>query len=356
MPIKGLSEQIRFTRGGHIRLGTKNEARGYPEKSDHFIADFESPDVEKLFYQIYGDKPTEITIAFAAETQEEIFPQWYKCYGASTGLKCRGDGEVAHRADDKGNLHEVECPGPAECDFAAKNGSRGKPGCKQMASLQFFIKGLPGIQVFQINTTSFNSIKNINTGIHLLQSIRGGRRISGVWVDLLLVPQTAQAAGKSVQIYVMKLDIKASLDNLASIECAFETPRLLPEPDESRDELLVPTVEATPAQRTAWDELKEYCEAHGLDAKAEARKVVAKHRPENASPDWSYKSIMDSQVRRHILMIRFDIECAVRGVDSSQVITEMMAAHDCVDPDALPSVVIGEWISNPRVDAEAVEV
>lgn len=303
MPIKGLSDRRRFTRGGHIRLGrkTKNQ-RGteYPEKSDHFIPDFESEEATALFHQLYGEKPNRITVAFAGETQEEIFPQYYKAYGASAGLKCKGDGEYAQRADDKGNLHEVDCPGPEHCDFARAN------GCKQMASLQFFIKGLPGIQVFQINTTSFNSILNINTGIDLLQSIRGNKRISGVWVDLLLVPQTAQANGRKVEIYVLKLDINASLDNLAALECAFEPPKSLPAPDDSRDEYLTPTQTPQPAPSGDSDtdaliaEFLEICEKTGSDPKTTANRILAGY-PGNPK---KLQSLMVSQLRHEVAALR----------------------------------------------------
>ena len=215
MPIQGLTNaEPRFTRAGHIRLGIKKQsARGslYPEKSDHFIADFESEETTRLFYKTYGEKPTKISIAFAHETPDSIFPQWYKCYGAASGLKCKGDGNTAQRADEKGDLHEVDCPGPSECDFGKAN------GCKQMASLQFFIRGLPGFQIFQVNTTSWNSIRNLNSGLEMPRVVRGNQPIRGVWVDLYLVPQQAQANGKSVQIYVMKLDIPTNLDNLKAL-------------------------------------------------------------------------------------------------------------------------------------------
>ena len=240
MPIHGVTDAApRFTRAGHIRLGIKKQsARGgeYPEKSDHFIADFESAESTKLFHEIYGAQPKMITVAFAHQTPDEIFPQWYKCYGSSSGLKCKGDGCTAWRSTPEGDMSEVDCPTPSECDYGKAN------GCKQMASLQFFIRGLPGFQIYQCNTTSWNSIRNINSGLQMLQVVRGDKPIRGVWVDLYLVPQEAQHDGKRVNIYVLKLDIRANLDNLKALECAldYET-AALPAPDEKRDEYLTPT-------------------------------------------------------------------------------------------------------------------
>lgn len=290
MPIKGLSDRRRLTRGGHIRLGIKKtSAKGaeYPEKSDHFIADFENDAVQRRFYELYGAEPKRITIAFGNDDPEFIFPQYYKAYGKSSGLKCKGDGETASRITDKGELVEVDCPGPEHCDFARAN------GCKQMASLQFFIKGLPGIQIFQINTTSFNSIVNLNTGIELLQRVRGAKSICGVWVDLLLVPQDAQANGKRVLIYVMKLDIKASLDNLAVLECAFDPIAALPAPDESRDEYLTPTAipQAEEVDRSALDaRFARNCADLQLVPRDEAKKLQA------AAGVKSWKAVPDAML------------------------------------------------------------
>lgn len=237
MPIKGLTEIVRMTRGGYLRLGKKNEQRGYPEKSDHFIADFEGDeDTEALFYRLYGDKPKRISIAFPSNDPDVFFPQWFKAYGKGTGLKCRGDGETAMRAMGNGVMQEFPCVGPELCEFAKAN------SCKRQGSIQFFIKGLPGIQVRQINTTSWNSIVNLNSGIAFLSMLRGGK-IAGVWVDLLLTPQQAQANGKAVNIFVLKLDIPVQLSNAPQLECGFTIPQLahLPEVSDERDEYLYPS-------------------------------------------------------------------------------------------------------------------
>jgi len=243
MPIKGLSDIRRITRGGHIRLGERVERTRdgktvtYPQKSDHFIADFDDPEMESLFYKIYGDKPTVIRVAFPSDNADNFFQQWYKCYGSTSGLKCKGDGEIAQRIVDN-EMVELPCPSPDECDFAQAN------GCKRIASLQCFIKGLPGLNVFQVNTSSFNSIVNLNSGIDMLRWARGGRTISGVWVDLILKEQQAQATVKgkqqAVTIYVMELKIPVSLDNVNQLVSCVEAPAMLPPPDDKRDEYLQP--------------------------------------------------------------------------------------------------------------------
>lgn len=212
MPIKGFTDRARLSRGGHLRLGTKKEnAQGktYPTKSDFFIADFDDPKHSELFHKLYGEQPREVEICFHSNDPEVIFPQWYVCYGSSSGLKCKGDGEVAMRLNSPGNLEEVECLTPEHCEFAKQNGSGGKSGCKQQGMLQFFIKGLPTMKVFQINTTSWNSMMNVNSAIKMLQWLRRGQSIAGVWVRLKLVPRetTSKDKGGKVTIYVLEIDL-----------------------------------------------------------------------------------------------------------------------------------------------------
>jgi len=325
MPIRGCTDAPpRFTRAGHIRLGVKTQnARGsvYPEKSDHFIADFESPESAAIFHQIYGPQPKKITVAFAHETAEEIFPQWYMCYGASAGLKCKGDGETAWRADDKGDIREVECPGPAECDFGKAN------RCNQQARLSFFIRGLPGFQIFQCNTTSWNSIRNINSGLEMLRVVRGDRPVRGVWVDLYLVPQTAQHAGKQVNIYVLKLDIPTNLDNLKALECALEPrPLELPAPDESRDEYLTPTlpqaevVAPTGPSAEAKERFRAACGAAGKDPATEWVLVA----PFYGLPDWNH--VTDADLDSYCLTLQ--------PVDTAAMLREACAAAGVVVTEA----------------------
>jgi hypothetical protein len=246
MPIKSISDIRRIRRGGHIRIGEMVETQSkrdpsrtvqYPRAIDHFRPDFENEEHEALFHRLYGDEPKRIKVAFGHDDPEKIFPQWYKLYGRS-GLKCRGDGEVAGRWDE-GNLVEVECLTPDDCPFAMEHGQNGKPGCKRMASLQFFIHGIPELCVFQLNTTSYNSIVNVNTGLELLARLTSGH-IAGIWVDLVLQPQEVQAEGKAKTVHVLDIVIPVGLHNIKALECAFNTPLSLPEPSEAHDPYLNP--------------------------------------------------------------------------------------------------------------------
>jgi hypothetical protein len=243
MPIKGLSDIRRIRRGGYIRIGEMVESQRkagvtYPRAIDHFKPEFVDKQHEDRFHQLYGEQPKRIRVAFGHDDPEKVFPQWFKLYGKSTGLKCKGDNETAGRWQD-GEIREVECIGPEECPYSLENGQNGKPGCKRMASLQFFIHGIPELAVFQINTTSYHSIVNINTQLSLLSQLTGGR-IAGVWVDLVLQPQQVQAEGKAKTVYVLDIAIPVGLHNVRELEYAFNAPLALPEPSDKHDPYLTP--------------------------------------------------------------------------------------------------------------------
>lgn len=292
MPIKGVSEVRRITRGGHIRLGEMKETangKQYPSKVDYFIADFDDPENARIFHELYGEKPKKIEIAFAYETIDENFPQWYKFYGKSAGLRCKGDGEKAIRVMENGEYGDVECPEPDYCNYCMMNG---KPQCTRNASLQFFIKGIPGLCVYQINTTSFNSIVNINSNIDLLRNWRNGAPISGLWLELELAPQFAHAQGKKVTIYTLRLNIKNALHEILAQRQDWRPPASLPAPLDVYDPLLA--MEPDPFVSTAPVDDEEY---------AEAAPVSPVHNDD--APDWAD----DEDIREHIEAIPA-VKCA----------------------------------------------
>ena len=242
MPIKGLSDIRRFSRGGKIRLGEKRKnANGaeYPAKLDYFLFDPEDPAMLPVFKERYGEKPRRIKIAFASEDTAVVFPQHYKLYGTS-GLACKGDGERATRLADGGKMVELDCPGPANCQFALSKGKHGKPGCKQVASLQFFIPEMPVMQVWQIDTSGFHSIVNINSQLDILRQIRG--RISFIPVDLIIKPVQAQVDGKKVVVYALDLVVGVGLSQIAALQplVGHDDTLALPPPDESTPDALFP--------------------------------------------------------------------------------------------------------------------
>ena len=257
--IKGLTHTVeRMTRAGKIRLGEKRISKNgkeYPAKLDYFLFDPDPEDAEKvaLAKQLYGEKPRKLNIVFASDDVEEVFPQYYKLY-SSSGLLCKGTGETAMRVTDEGMV-ECPCPGPAECEFSLARGVHGKPGCKRLASLQFMLPDWPALEVWQIDTTGFYSIVNVNSTLAMLRRVRG--TILGMPLELHLVPQetTNPEDHKKVTIFALKLVIPCSLLEARTLTpllgfdgTTIETPPLLE--DKAPDDLY-PRSQIAPAREAA---------------------------------------------------------------------------------------------------------
>ena len=135
------------------------ELEFHPQDVPHFVCPSE---VEAIF----GKDPTELDIAFPLSGLDEnglpdiggIFPQAYKYYGSSRGLKCVGDGETAMKANEEGVFEEVECP----CDKFGQ-----KDGCSKRASLFFFIPKISMGGIYVIDSGSWNTMVDVQSGVYL---------------------------------------------------------------------------------------------------------------------------------------------------------------------------------------------
>jgi len=199
MSIIGLSEKLRLPRRGKIRLGEKKvSAKGkeYPSALDYFA-------VPEEVQKIYGDKPRKLDIMIPMEKREQFFPQAYKRYGSSTGLVCRGDGEVATEITEDG-MKEIECQGK-DCPHYQKG------ECKQIGNLQVILPKVKGLGVYQIDTSSYNSIVNINSGVEMIRGMLG--RIS--WIPLILEVQMQEAHpqinGKRIKTIIPVMSITSDV-------------------------------------------------------------------------------------------------------------------------------------------------
>jgi hypothetical protein len=227
MAIKGVSDIRRLPRLGKIRLGEKAlSAKGteYPKAVDYFVC---PPEVQA----VYGEKPRVLDIMFPVNDQNIFFPQFYKRYGQSTGLVCKGDGETAVMQVD-GEMQEIECV-PDECEWYAKK------HCRRLANLQFMLPKVPGLGVYQIDTTSFYSIININSALDMIRAV--ANRIHMLPLQLVLKPQEVAPDGKKKTVYVLDLVAPVTLSKL--LEDTRKTPQqlLMPALDENeRPEDLYP--------------------------------------------------------------------------------------------------------------------
>ncbi len=221
MPIVEISDIRHYPRLGRVRLGIKKEGqRGpYPAATDYFVCPEE---VEA----VHGPHPTELPVMFPADDLELVAPQWYKCYSYSQGLVCKGNGKTCRRKVDTGTG-----------DFAGKDTEKWEMGdsicdphqcpkleakqCRKMMSLLFILPEVPGLGVYQLDTSSFFSFVNINSQLaagdpvrnvpegFLRQFTRG--RISFMPLILSIGPQVVTPPGegrKTVHVLSVRADVK----------------------------------------------------------------------------------------------------------------------------------------------------
>jgi len=226
MPIKGLSEQKRLPRLGKIRLGIKKISprtkREYPSATDYFVC---PPEVQA----IYGEQPKRLDVIIPLEDEEVWASQYYRQYSRSRGLVCKGDGETCRRMVDTetgdvagrdtkevtwsegGTCEGMNCP-----DYKSK-------ACQEVMNLQFLLPKVPGLGVWQIDTGSINSIRNINNCATMIRAMCG--RVS--WIPLLLTLEPTEVVnpddGKKKTVYCMSLRYERSAESLLTDS---EKPRL----------------------------------------------------------------------------------------------------------------------------------
>lgn len=225
--IPGITDRRRLPRLGKVRLGEMAEGkRGpYPSATDHFIFDEQVPELLKHF----GDNCTEIPIIFPSDDEDVFFPTARASYKRS-GLFCKcDDGETAKRIwvpptkDSKGDTHgaefvkqtgldledgemfELPCQGEHCPYMQAKQ-------CKNLGRLLFMVPDVPRLGVYEIATTSYNSITNVLAIVRWVRDMVG--TVAGVPFFLLLKPQQVQPDGKAKTVYVLNLEFRGSLVDL----------------------------------------------------------------------------------------------------------------------------------------------
>jgi hypothetical protein len=263
MAIKNLSEIRRLPRLGKIRLGikkTKTTDKGiveYPTEVDYFILDPQTPselENKKLieeFHKLYSEQPKAINIMFPLSNPETIFPQFYKRYGKTTLLQCKGDGVEAIcaseefterlkviRKSDLG-LPVVECLG-RECPYYKEK------KCTESATLQVLLPELQGAGVWQITTGSFNSIVNINSCLEYIKALAGRFHMIPLQLERREQETThkdnegKQHKGKH---HILHIDMKIKLADLQRYAQIDSTKILLelPAPEEDKEDILLAT-------------------------------------------------------------------------------------------------------------------
>jgi hypothetical protein len=245
MPIKNLTERRRIPRLGKIHLGEKVKGgtkAEYPRATPYLVV---PPEVA----QVHGEKPTSLPIMFPLNDPGVIASQWYRCYTQTRGLICKGDGESATALVDvrtgeiataeatQTELREITCD-PSECVKAQKK------HCRPVMCLQFMLPQVPGFGIWQIDTSSINSILNINTSLDVIAKVFG--HIDLLPLLLLLQPQEVQADDKKKTVHVLNLSIPGTLAEMMrqpehkELTSPTPAPISLPPPDDERPDDLFP--------------------------------------------------------------------------------------------------------------------
>lgn len=218
MPIKGVSEIRRMPRLGKVRLGIKKISpktnNPYPVATDFFVV----PDEIKDYL---GDKPTKVPIMFPTEKPEEFAQQWLRCYSFSQGMICKGDGvtsvrkvdvatgDIASHTTEEWIFQQGSCD-PDTCPQYLGDPESGiKPQCRRVMNLLFLLPDVPGFGVWQLDTSSFYSIINVNSCLDLIKRLCG--RISFIPLTLSLEPLEVTPLGikkKTVHILYLRSDVK----------------------------------------------------------------------------------------------------------------------------------------------------
>jgi len=197
-----------------------------PKEVDYFV-------LPKELQEVFGDQAKELPIMFPVENIEVFFQQWYKCYGFNV-LRCKGDGANAMTWDEeKGGMKSITCP----CE-KLDTGT-----CRRVAILQFLLPDVKGAGVWQISTTSRNSIIDINSSVDYIRGLCGRVRMIPLVLkrEEIKTQRLEKGVPKSGRHYTLKIDVaNVSLRELQAAGRIRPEEMMLPMPDEEREDLLYP--------------------------------------------------------------------------------------------------------------------
>ncbi len=232
MPIKGLTESRRLPRLGKIHLGIKKVSqktgKEYPSATDYFVV---PPEV----MEVTGEKPTELPILFPTEYDEMFASQFYRAYSMTRGLTCRGDGETCRRMVD---THTGEMANRDSTDIEWKDGLECKgrectyydKQCREVMNLQFLLPTVEGLGIWQIDTSSINSIRNINSAIDLIRGVFGKIAMVPLLLTLEPIEVVNPDDGKKKTVRVLNLRTKGTILQLMERMVKPVSEMLLPMP------------------------------------------------------------------------------------------------------------------------------
>lgn len=254
MAIKGLTDKRRLPRVGKIHLGVKvkSEKTGgeHPKAVDYFVFPEDHPQYEEL-KATFGDQPKELLIVLPTNNEEQFASQFYRCYSKTRGLICKGDGETCMRTVDtvtgaladrdskNTEMKQMTCNGRDCPDYQAKK-------CHETMCFQFLLPQITGLGIWQIDTSSINTIRNINGALALIRAVHGRVAMLPLLLTIEQIDVIPPETGKKKKAWVLNLTSPTTLVEAAK-QSMIQPLRLLagigpegvvtPVPDDERPEL-----------------------------------------------------------------------------------------------------------------------
>lgn len=314
MPIKGFSNTERLPRLGKLRLGYIDESgpRSFPRATDWFV-------VPDAVAEVYGQRPTIIEpVLLPGENDDQFASLYYRYYTTTFGLTCKGDGETASRLVDLDIFDETREPVPASSN-TRQSDRRNDPvtarmdvecpcplletrQCRPILMLQIVLPQVKGIGIWQIDTQSVNSIRNVESCLHMLRFSAG--RFTGIPLRLSLVPMKVTPRGQSAKT-VRVLDLQVSTEYSPAALGAFakglpeHAPVALPVADDERPEEITPSIDAmTVADEHEASETSQAEDPESPDGPDEMTReqFEAAAESEGFSPEWIIEAVLNVPV------------------------------------------------------------
>lgn len=214
--IKGIVPQL--CECGKIKIGMKGEMteskRGNnfrpPQKLDHFLVttmqktDDDDFVEDEVIMKKLGSDCKEIPVMLIYDDPNLNFMTSLAYYD-SAKCKCRGNGEVAIKADGT----QIPCD-PENCEYAQQK------KCKPNGVLSVVLQDAPRVGgVWKFRTTGWNSIRNLMSSIEFIHGLTGGR-LAGLPMMLTLQPKTTVIPGSNTRttIYMVNIEFRGTMGEL----------------------------------------------------------------------------------------------------------------------------------------------
>jgi len=268
---------------GEIRVSSKTDEE-YPVELDYFVC-------PKEVKEVFGDKPTEITVFFPIADRKKVFQQSYEKYGRNKAMLCWGDGITAQRKNlEDGSWEDRKCP----CEYLGKS-------CGKRGHLRFMIPSVSIGKFFECQVGGTVSFQELNSAFYLAERTTGGywamvpfkmRRVQ----KRLKIPGTA----KMKTHWVVTLELMATLEEVRRVaegeilylgqrrKYELEIPDMSEQKDENRkvytqEELEKEEREEAEAREITVEELRESKKIEEVATKRTEREKLKKDFDESKS-------------------------------------------------------------------------